>query len=222
MRELVDFLLSRKTGAPLVVAINGIDASGKTTFTGHLRDVLAERGNRVQVIHLDDYHLPRSLRRACTAPPPICYYRQTFDWERFTRLLRSVRQGNLELSETVLDLETDNYTVECSYEVDAETIVLAEGVFLLQPDLLSLYDLTIFLEITEEECLQRVTRRDGYLFGDEAAIRERYLEKYLPGQALYLAEANPARVADVVIDNNRPESPYWRVDRTHWRRDPLS
>lgn len=137
-------------------------------------------------------------------------------------MLRLVRQGDLTLAETVLDLETDSYMVERRYEVDTETMVLVEGVFLLQPCLLSLYDLTIFLEITEEECLQRVTQRDGYLFGDEAAIRERYLEKYLPGQALYLAEANPARVADVVIDNNRPESPCWRVGRAHWRYDPLS
>ncbi|AKI97672.1 hypothetical protein [Kosmotoga pacifica] len=40
------------------------------------------------------------------------------------------------------------------------------------------------------------------LFGSEEKVEERYREKYIPGQKLYLKEAEPILFASVAIDNN--------------------
>jgi len=109
----------------------------------------------------------------------------------------------------VLDLATDSYTTERSYRVTADTIVVVEGVFLFQPKLLPYFDFKVYLHIDEDECLQRVTKRDGYLFGDSAAIISRYQQKYLPGQALYIKECSALNIADLVIDNNDYNRPLF-------------
>lgn len=91
-------------------------------------------------------------------------------------------------------------------------MVLVEGVFLFTPRLSHYFDLKVFLSIDEDECLRRVTARDGYLFGTISAIEARYQEKYLPGQRLYIEECNPEACADLVIVNNDYYNPVW-----HWR-----
>jgi uridine kinase len=58
-----------------------------------------------------------------------------------------------------------------------------------------------------EEALRRAVRRDAELWGSEAAARRRYRTRYVPGQQLYLDEVDPRRLADVVFENTKPESP---------------
>lgn len=145
---------------------------------------------------------------ACSKPPPVCYYRQTFDWQRLLSILRPIKgNGELDVGMQLLDLETDVYSVDKHYHVIAESFVLVEGVFLFQPELLPYLDLKIFLQISQEECLRRVAQRDGYLFGDAESIRDRYLTKYLPGEAIYLNECGPEVLADLLINNESPASP---------------
>jgi uridine kinase len=38
-------------------------------------------------------------------------------------------------------------------------------------------------------------------------VERRYAARYLPGQALYRAEARPLAVADVIVDNTDPAAP---------------
>jgi hypothetical protein len=49
--------------------------------------------------------------------------------------------------------------------------------------------------------------RDLVLFGSPEEVRRRYLGRYLPGQALYRAEAAPEDAAHVVIDSRVHSSP---------------
>jgi hypothetical protein len=40
-----------------------------------------------------------------------------------------------------------------------------------------------------------------------AEVERRYRQRYIPGQQLYFAEANPAGAADVVLVNDDPARP---------------
>ena len=53
----------------------------------------------------------------------------------------------------------------------------------------------------------RKAARDQYLFGAAEDIEKRYRSKYIPGQQIYLREANPFSNASTVIDNNDFNNP---------------
>lgn len=55
--------------------------------------------------------------------------------------------------------------------------------------------------------LARAERRDAELFGSVEGVRCRYRERYIPGQQLYLREAQPERFASVIVDTNDPDRP---------------
>jgi uridine kinase len=86
-------------------------------------------------------------------------------------------------------------------------------VFLLRPELNDAWDLRVFLEVGFKETLRRAVQRDRVLFGSAQATRERYQQRYIPGQRRYLAIVQPQRVADVVIDNHDPATPRLTASR---------
>jgi uridine kinase len=56
--------------------------------------------------------------------------------------------------------------------------------------------------------MQRALLRDAELFGSIDETRKRYVERYIPGQKLYLKTVDPESKADIVIDNNDPMNPF--------------
>jgi uridine kinase len=75
--------------------------------------------------------------------------------------------------------------------------VIADGVFLHHSELRDLWDLTVFLEIDQEVARERGIARDASWMEN---ARERYATRYVPGEARYLQEVDPAASADIVID----------------------
>jgi hypothetical protein len=65
----------------------------------------------------------------------------------------------------------------------------------------------IFLDIHFEESSARASVRDQYLIGSAEAVRERYSQRYIPGQRLYLEMCQPMEQAHLVIDNNNVKEP---------------
>jgi uridine kinase len=69
------------------------------------------------------------------------------------------------------------------------------------------WDFTIFVEAAYETNIGRAEQRDVALFGSVGEVRERYEQRYIPGQKLYIAESRPKERAQVVVDNNDPWNP---------------
>jgi uridine kinase len=138
---------------PWGVGIDGVTASGKTTFA----DALAARaGGRRMTI--DDYH----------RPPPQEYYPDSFDLPAFRAAVLAVSED-----------------------------VIVDGVFLHHPELVDLWDFSVFLAVDREVARERGIARDESSMGN---ARERYATRYVPGETRYLEEVDPAARADVVID----------------------
>jgi uridine kinase len=88
-----------------------------------------------------------------------------------------------------------------------DAVLLLDGVFLLRPEVLSLWDYRIFMAVTFATALARAEVRDLALFGSVEAVRERYERRYLPAQRLYLAQEQPHERADAVLQNDDPAHP---------------
>lgn len=191
----------RRLNEPLTCFFTGVDTAGKTELTESLAVYLKERGEAVQIIHVDDFHFPRRHRYAGDHDEATKYYNQSFDVitlvERVFRPLRQDHELHTEL--TVLDLKTDRYDKSVKYEVPANGIVLVEGVFLMRQELRQFSDLVVFLDIPFEEMLVRSAQRDVPDQGEQ--VLDKYRTKYQPAQASYLEMHDPWDLADVIIDN---------------------
>lgn len=66
--------------------------------------------------------------------------------------------------------------------------------------------LSLYLHVCDDECLRRGTTRDVDR-GSPHEVELLYRERYLPGQAVYRAAADPRNVAHIVLDNSNVQRP---------------
>lgn len=118
--------------------------------------------------------------------------------------------GDRRYRAAVFDHRTDRAVHPPVRTAPPEAVLLFDGVFLLRTELRDSWDASVFVDVGAEEMLRRALVRDAELLGGPDAVRERYRQRYLPGQALYRTDADPERAADVVIDNSDPAEPRVR------------
>ena len=191
------------------VAIDGVDAAGKTTLADELADRLRALGRPVIRSGIDHFHNPRVVRYAKGSESPEGYYRDSHDLDRVIGvLLRPLGTGGRGHYRAALFDHRRDVPVD-SPEIKAEprAILLFDGIFLLRPELRPYWDYSIFARAGFEVVLARSLRRDLPIGSDPAKLVQRYRARYLPAQQYYLEECKPESLADLVIDNNDPANP---------------
>ncbi|MBZ0307693.1 MAG: uridine kinase [Anaerolineae bacterium] len=179
LTEIAEILFSIKRPHPICVAIDGIDAAGKTTLADALAIRLQERGRSVSRASVDSFQNPPEIRYQRGNLSPEGYFYDSFDYEALkTQVLIPF------------------------HAADPAAILICDGVFLLLPELIDFWDIKIFIDIRFETALKRALERDAELFGSAEEVIKRYQQRYLPGQKLYLESCQPAVKADLVLDNN--------------------
>jgi uridine kinase len=192
------------------VAIDGIDAAGKTTLADELAELLERADCPVLRASIDGFHHPASERHLRSDEQPAqSYYEDSFDYQALRGLLLDPLgpEGNHVVRTRVFDFRIDQPVMESPTRVQSRTALRFDGVFLLRPELERCWDLSVFVQVDPAVSLQRASKRDVALFGARDAIERRYRERHLPGQELYMSQMNPEQGADVLIDNNDPTSP---------------
>ena len=200
-------ILAVKRGRPAAVAIDGLDAAGKTTFADALVAPLQTRGALVVRASVDDFEHPRARRHARGRFSAKGYYRDSFDYDALrTLLLDPLASGaSPALVRTrAFDLAADRPVAVRPVAVPSRGIVLVDGVFLQRPELSACWDLIVWLEVNEAESMRRALMRAG---GDSLELRRLHEARYLAGHRLYRDEVDPRASAAIVIDNNDPRAP---------------
>lgn len=212
-QELIDHLASRivslTLGHPLRVAVDGVDAAGKTTLADELATSIEAAGRPVLRASIDGFHNPASTRRRRGPLSPVGYFEDSFSYAAlFDGLLRPLGPGgSREIRRAVFDFRTDT-AVDVGAELAAsDSVLVFDGVFLLRPELRGHFDFSIFVRADFSVTTARAEQRDVMLFGSIEEVHTRYRERYVPGQQLYLTTCEPERWASVVVDNNDPLQP---------------
>ncbi|MDI9902256.1 uridine kinase [Rhodococcus sp. IEGM 1409] len=186
--------ISALRGSPLV-AIDGVDGSGKTTFTKSLAAQLNARP--VIVIHVDDFLNPPEIRHRRGRQSPQGFWLDSYDYDALERhVLDPLTPGGSREYRQRRDSEADLYAAD-------DAIILVEGLFLLRDELASRWDYSIFLDVPFGITAQRMNLRDG----TNADPDHPSMNRYVGGQGLYFAAAKPWTRADCVIDNSHPNVP---------------
>jgi uridine kinase len=191
---------------PVKVAVDGVDAAGKTMFADELAEILRSWGRDVIRASIDGFHNPWEYRHSRGQLNPEGYYLDSFNYKELldNLLLPLSRGGDLNYRKKVFDYRKDIPLQSEPQRASEDAVLLFDGVFLMRPELFELWDLRIYLYITYEESLRRAIERDS---GDPETIRKQYNMRYIPGQKLYHIHSAPKRKADILIDNNDLENP---------------
>ena len=202
--KIIDEIESRKTDGVFMVGIDGVDASGKTTFAALLSEELRKRNHEVIEASMDGFHNPRETRYRLGRDSPEGYYRDSFNIGALkVHLLEPLKKG-IPYRTAAFDYRVDSSVVVPEHEAPKNAVLVFEGVFSFREELRHFWDYMIYLDISPEESLRRGVERDP---GEKEEIERKYRVRYLPGQELYKAEAKPLESADIIVDYNNPENP---------------
>jgi uridine kinase len=197
---LADEILHNYGKGRAIVAVDGLDGAGKTRFADALAARLGIGHRAVFRASIDDFHQSRARRYARGKDSPEGFYRDSFDYPTFKRMLtepfRTGWIGSFNLKAFDLRRDLPIQPVWSSGPKDA--ILVVDGIFLNRPELHGIWNYSIWLEVDPEVTTARTLERDGVSENPE---------RYSGGQALYLKEAKPRELANAIIDNNDYDHP---------------
>ncbi len=209
LMELAGRIAAVRCRHPLRVAVDGVDAAGKTTFADELVAPLEAAGRPVIRASIDGFHHCAAVRKRRGDESPQGYFLDSFDHAGLIEaLLEPLGPGGTRrFRRAIFDFRTDAPVEARLGEAAANAVLLFDGVFLLRPELRHYWDFSVFLRADFEVTVKRAEARDLELFGTPARVRRRYQRRYVPGQRLYLSQVRPEARASVVVDNNDPVRP---------------
>jgi uridine kinase len=209
---LAETIDSVRTLHPLRVAIDGVDGAGKTQLANELVAPLENIGRSVIRASIDGFHNPSHMRYKRGVNSPDGYYLDSFQNDALLDefLIPLGPGGSRNYRSKIYDIRSETHIMKPLKEAPRDAVLLFDGIFLLRPKLINHWDYKIFVEVDFERSVERALSRDICNSGGEiemSMLRNRYKERYVPGQKMYLKEVNPDRKADLVFENTSLENP---------------
>ena len=194
----------------VMIAITGGSGSGKTTLAKAVQARLGEA--TCALLTEDNYYLPRNNH----SPPVIGWSNEQIeatinfddpaskDMALYREHLVALRQGR-SIDQPVYDFAVHDRTAGAVHRVDARPVVVVEGVHVLSdPGFQKLFDLTVFVDTSDDLRLIRRIRRDRV---ERSRPSERVIRQYLTFvRASHQRFTQPAKfVCDLVVaDEGQP------------------
>jgi uridine kinase len=208
-RGLRDEVRRHYRAGRVIVAVDGRDGAGKTVFADGLAAVFAEDGSAVFRASIDDFHRPRAERYARGRTSAEGFYRDSYDYATFRRvLIDPFRDGRQTAATTgfqlaAFDLARDTPLESAWVTAPRDAVLIVDGILLHRPELRGLWDWSVWLDVPVDVAFLRMAERDRTDPDFRAASNARYRD----GQELYLRDARPRAAASAIVDNTDLEHP---------------
>jgi uridine kinase len=212
LRDLADRVLALRPGERVAVAVDGFDGAGKTVLADQLAEVLSavDGARDVLRVSIDGFHRPKAQRIA-RGRGPETFYEDSYDYAAFRRaVVEPFRRGE-SVRPAVNDVDADRPVHPDPVAVAADTVLLVDGIFLQRPELADVWDATLWVDVPFAVSVPRGNGRfgDGHDPDPDAESNRRYVG----GQRLYLAAADPRARATWVLDNTDLDRPVLHPGR---------
>ena len=135
-QEVLAYIASRiaevRRAHTIRVAIDGVDAAGKTTLANELAPLIDALGHPVIRASIDGFHNPQATRHRRGSLSPEGYFYDSFNYAALIEaLLQPLGPGGSGLfRRAVFDFRTDEPVVADAEMAPAEAVLLLDGVFL--------------------------------------------------------------------------------------------
>lgn len=168
---------------PVLVALDGRCASGKTTLAAQLRAACG-----CGVVHLDDFFLrPEQRTRERYETPG-----ENVDHERFlSEVLLPLRRGE---AVQYRPYDCAAQRLADPVRVEPSPVLVAEGSYACHSALWPCYDLRVFLSVPPEEQLRRIAARNG------AQAAEIFRTRWIPLEERYFSACRIADRCDLCFE----------------------
>lgn len=210
MQELIETITSKRGDIPadksMLVAVSGIDGSGKGYITNKLVAALNRQGVRAVSINIDPW-LTLPEQRFNAENPGEYFYHHAFVFEDlFQQLVLPLQQQRSLYLETTLTGQFGTPFTQVYDFQDVDVIVL-EGIFLLKRSLIPYYDFKVWIECSFETALKRALQRNQENLSPEEIIRD-YDTIYFAAQKFHFAVDSPKLKADYIYPNDLQRTEY--------------
>lgn len=194
-----------------VVFVCGLGGAGKSEFCSNIQAALgreafivrndwyliyssSERRNRIEQA-LDSNNADRIEQEA----NPQNWY----DWDKLAVDLEALRSlGSLQLV-NVWNQQTGEKDLSVDVRVGSDAVIICDGIYLLDPEVQTLSDVTVLLEVSPKVARQRAEKRDEHR--SESAylqLKDSLMQRYdIP----YFEKHRDA--ADIIINNDNFDEP---------------
>lgn len=187
-----------------VVAVDGIDGSGKSTFAGRLVATLATAGHHPVLLRVDDF---RRIIDWSSADEATLYYERYFDLDALGGVVQAFAAHATTLELPGFDGISGQPLPPRQLPLGPEAILVIEGVFIRRIPSGTTPVSHIYLSAPGSVARQQLVARDVARGRGRDDIERRLDRRYLPGQARYHAECDPRGRADLVVDNSDYAAP---------------
>jgi uridine kinase len=175
--------VAARSKRPLLVAIDGYSAAGKSTLARRIAEVIPN----VEIVEIDDFYRVMDEDERFRLPPDRGYERD-YDWERLRReLLEPLVAGQVAAYRRY---DWDTGSLGGVRVVRPEGVILVEGVYSLRPELRPYYDTTLFITTPAGTREQRQAARPE---------PESWKRRWDAAERYYVATHRPDAIADLVV-----------------------
>lgn len=193
MSEILKRIPKIEPGKRIIVGIDGLSRSGKTTISTRLKEVFLETQVPVHLFHLDDFIVDRKRRYHTGHEEWFEYYQLQWDvqWLKGNFFEKLKQAQELQLPHYVPG--EDKIRVE-KVGIPETCVILVEGVFLQRLEWRGSYDFLLYIDSPKEKRFNR-----------ESELTQKNLEKfsrrYWKAEDYYLETIEPMHLADAVVQN---------------------
>ena len=188
------------------VAVDGVDGAGKSVFANELTEVLKHLGKAVIHTSVDSFHNPKAIRYRLGSSSPKGFFLDSYNYDILKEILLEPLSlgGNRLYRIASFDCKNDS-PINIPQEIaELGSILVFDGIFLHRPEIRTYWDYSIFLDVDFEISVPRGNQR----FGGSPDPNNESNRRYVEGQKIYLSECKPKKHANIVIDNEKLNSPY--------------
>jgi len=204
LRRIVDRILDLRPSVrdrAVLVAVSGIDGSGKGWLTARIAAELQSAGVKVANINIDGWlNLP--AKRFSRTNPAEHFYRHAIRFDdMFAQFVLPLRDRRAVYVEADFSEETATEYKNHVYDYSNTDVVLLDGIYLLKQEFRQYYDPSIWVESSFETALKRALARGQEGLSPADTIHA-YETIYFPAQEIHFHRDHPKQAATMIFNNN--------------------
>lgn len=173
---------TKVTAGPTVIAIDGRAASGKSTVAKLLEDILG-----ADVIHMDDFFLPPALR----CEDRLREVGGNVHYERFAEEVLPHLKRTDAFTYRIFDCGIMDYNGK--KEIGGSDYIIVEGSYSCHPSFGNYADITVFSDVSADEQMRRVIKRNG------TELAEMFRTRWIPMEEKYFETFTISAKTDIKI-----------------------
>ncbi|WP_442596499.1 kinase [Neobacillus sp. D3-1R] len=189
--DIVTKIPKFEKGKRLILAIDGLSRSGKTTLVKELGKYWDETNTPYHIFHIDDHIEERSKRYHTGYEEWFEYYSLQWDVNGLRECFFEKLSSHAELSLPFYQADTDTQTIQ-TVQLPKEGIIVIEGVFLQRKEWRDYFDFVVYLDCPRDSRFLRESK-------ETQQNLTKFQNRYWKAEDYYLKTEEPIGKADLVL-----------------------